>query len=87
MNIIVKQWTDKLEIVETFEKAENTAQVSRNLSPRERTNQMRICRGQLLRAREEMDLMADRMTEDEREEAGRWYERHLVEDRPGLYLG
>ena len=87
MNITVKQWTDKLAIVEKFEKAENTAQVSRNLSPRERTNQMRICRDQVLRGREEMDRMTDRMTEEEREEAGQWYERHLVEDRPGLYLG
>ena len=48
---------------------------------------MRICRDQVLRGREEMDRMADRMTEEEREEAGQWYERHLIEDRPGLYLG
>ena len=87
MNIIVKQWTDKLAIVEKFEKAENTAQVSRNLSPRERTNQMRICREQLLRGCQELGRVADRMTEEEREEAGQWYDQHITETRPGLYLG
>ena len=87
MSIIVEQWMDKLAIVEKFEKAEDAALVSRTLSPKERSNQTRICRNQVLRGRIEMDRMADRMTEEEREEAGQWYERHLVEARPGLYLG
>ena len=87
MSIIVEQWMDKLAIVEKFEKAEDTTQTNRTMSSKDRINQMRICRDQVLRGREEMDRMADRMTEEEREEAGQWYERHLVEDRPGLYLG
>jgi len=87
MSITIEQWMDKLAVVEMFEKAGDAAQVSRNLSERERTNQMRICREQLTREREEMDRMVDRMTEEEREEAGRWYDRHLIEDKPGLYLG
>jgi hypothetical protein len=87
MSIIVEQWMDRLAIVEKFEKAENTAQTTSTMSRKDRTNQMRICRDQVLRGRDEMDRMADRMTEEEREEAGQWYERHLVEDRPGLYLG
>jgi|TARA_Y100000034_G_scaffold125358_1_gene174769 anion-transporting ArsA/GET3 family ATPase len=87
MNITVKQWMDKLAIVEKLEKAGDAAQISKNLSDRERTSQMRICREQLTRAREEMDRMVDRMTAEDRAVAGEWYDRHLVEARPGLYLG
>ena len=87
MNITVKQWMDKLAIVEKFEKAEDAAQISQTLSDRERTNQMRICRALLTREREEMDRMVDRMTAEDRAVAGEWYDRHLVEARPGLYLG
>ena len=87
MNVTVKQWMDKLAIVEKLEKGGDAAQISRNWRHREWTTHMRICREQLTREREEMDRMVDRMTAEDRAVAGEWYDRHLVETRPGLYLG
>jgi len=87
MSITVDQWKDKLAVVEMFEKAYDTAQMGRNLSDQECANQMLICHKQIRRSREEMDRMVDRFTDEDREEASLWYDRHIVEDRPGLFLG
>ena len=38
MSIIVEQWMAKLAIVEKFEKAEDTTQTNRTMSPKDRTN-------------------------------------------------
>jgi len=76
MDIIIEQWKNKLAVVEKFEKAGDAAQVNQTMSPKDRDNQVRICRDQVLRGREEMDLIVDRMTDEQRKTAGNWFERH-----------
>ena len=81
MSIIAEQAMDKVRMIEKFQDIEYAAQVNQTLSPKDRKNQMRIAREQVLRGREELDRMSDRMTEEEKEEADRAYEEHQKEVR------
>ena len=81
MSIIAEQAMDKVRMIEKFQDIEYAAQVNQTLSPKDRKNQMRIAREQVLRGREELDRMLDRMTEEEKEEADRAYEEHQKEVR------
>ena len=81
MSITTEQAMDKVRMIEKFQDIEYAAQVNRTLSPKDRKNQMRIAREQVLRGREELDRMCDRMTEEETDEADRAYEEHQKEVR------
>ena len=81
MSITTEQAMDKVRMIEKFQDIEYAAQVNRTLSPKDRKNQMRIAREQVLRGREELDRMSDRMTEEETDEADRAYEEHQKEVR------
>ena len=77
MDIIIEQWKNKLAVVEKFQKAGDAAQLNQTMPQKDRDDQIRMCRKQVLRGREEMLLIVDRMTYDQTKTTGEWYEEHI----------
>ena len=77
--LLIAQWRNRLAEVEKLQKYGDALQVSRSktLSYEDRRKQVAFCRQQVLKGRVGLELLIDRMTEEEREAAGGWYEDHI----------